>query len=193
MPFSIVKDDETFLVAFHISHGTLPLVKKALAAIPTLVSHLKTFKLIFVLFSKNIEQIKIFDEKDIYDILDFTIKENFIEGDSFENVMALSYSFDIVGYKRNIFAYTTVHLKSGLNSLNAMALYNVIWLHEKGCDFGTRNSINLHEVALDTLFKALEPFLRTNLPIYSNTRNDPVVFKGKLINQIRAARVLVGR
>jgi hypothetical protein len=138
MPFSIVKDDETFLVAFHISHGTLPLVKKALAAIPTLVSHLKTFKLVFVLFSKNIEQIRIFTEEDIYDILDFTIKENFIEGDSFENVMALSYSFDTTGYKKNIFVYTTVHLKSGLNSLNAMALYNVIWLHEKGCDFGKK-------------------------------------------------------
>lgn len=200
MPFSQIEENETFIVAFHLRHEVLPMIQKALAAVHTGVRHLKSFKLVLVLFSNDIKQVRIFTEKDIHEIVDYEIKTDFQIGNDLTHVFNITQGFiNSVGYKRKLFVFNTVHLHRGyLTDVFIRAMHNITWLHEfgwKDCEVGNRNPIRFHDFALNTLFDLLESFVKINLnfAIYDDDGNLIDIKKIDLERAIKSAKILVDR
>ena len=133
-PFSKVQENQTFFVAIHMVNTTTSNIADILAAIPECLAHLKQFKMVLILFGGQIEQLKIFTEKNISELANFSIPKKFVEGNDVLDVLSLTNSFDTSGFGKYIFIHTTVDLKCSMITQYVNALYKIVWFQKHGLD-----------------------------------------------------------
>lgn len=135
-PFSKVIENQTFFVALHILRTNKADIQKVLVSVQGCLGNLKKFKMVLILFSDQIEQIKIFTEKNISDLATFSIPWSFTEGNNILDTLTLTNSFDTTGFGKYVFIHATVSLKCGMLTQYVNALYKIVWIEKCGLDAG---------------------------------------------------------
>ena len=157
-----VVDGEAFYIAIHVQPNHEADLLKNLATIPPLVHQLNEFRVMVMTFSGVIEQIGVFDETNIHDVLLLNGKPK-SAGILFDTVagvvMGDHMPFRLHGHPK-VFVYCNEPLRTAWSPTTLAQMIDIRWLGSAGLPIGaTAKPLDHSMIALREVFDALEPFV----------------------------------